>query len=415
MEGHYDEIQITAEGVESVLQSARNGGIRHERMTKEQARRFLLLKHGLLGERRFEGSEGAYGFIRQAGSIQFDPIDVCGRNADLVLQSRVLGYKKQVLDDLLYRQRRLVDYFDKELCIFPAEDWPRFSFMRDIRGGWMRSHDRIGSARDAVIEEIRKRGPLCSKDFASKDKVHWFWGPSSLPRAALEHLYYAGQLGIHHKRGTTKYYDLIERCIPEELTIAPSGFENDGELYSFLLRRRIGAVGLMWNRASAVWLGFPDFRTRQRNHTFDALMKSGDIKSVNVDGIRDNFYMLSSDEPLMNTAKTCNEDTLRCELIAPLDNLLWDRKLIETLFDFTYTWEIYVPQAKRKYGYYVLPVLFGERFIGRAEPLIDKKTGELEIKNLWFEPGIDKGNRQVRMALDESLARFEGFHKLSIT
>ena len=93
-----------------------------EHITKREARRFMLLKHGLLGGRRFAGAEGAYAFIRQAGSIQYDPIDVCGRNADLVLQSRIGSYSKQTLNDLLYEQRRLVDYFDKELCIFPAED-----------------------------------------------------------------------------------------------------------------------------------------------------------------------------------------------------------------------------------------------------------------------------------------------------
>lgn len=383
-------------------------------ITKQQARRFLLLKHGLLGARKYEGSEGVYDFICQAGSIQFDPIDVCGRNADLVLQSRVAGYTKQVLNDLLYRKRRLVDYFDKELCIFPAGDWPYFSYMRDIRGGLMRSHEQIGSARDVVIEEIKKRGPLCSKDIDADDKVHWFWGPSRLSRAVLEHLYYAGRLGIHHKRGTTKYYELIERCIPQELTIAPSGFEEEAELYRFLLLRRIGSVGLLWNKASAAWLGFPDFKSMRRNETFDALMKAGDIRAVNVKSLKDTLYMLSGDEPLMEMARSGEAYTSRCELIAPLDNMIWDRKLMEALFDFSYTWEIYVPHAKRKYGYYVLPVLMGECFVGRIEPLVNKKTGVMQVKNLWFEEEADGNDPAVRAALDDCLARFESFHQKSI-
>ena len=384
-----------------------------EQITKQQARRFMLLKHGLLGERRFAGAEGAYTFIRQAGSIQYDPIDVCGRNADLVLQSRVSSYSKQILNDLLYEQRRLVDYFDKELCIFPAEDWPRFSYMREMRGGWMRSHEQIGPASQAVIEEISRRGPLCSKDFGSNDKVHWFWGPSRLSRAVLEHLYYAGTLGIHHKQGTIKYYDLIERCLPEGLTNELSGLESHSQLLGFLLARRIGAVGLLWNKASPAWLGFPDFKTPQRNETFEALAKTGMIKPLRVEGMRDLLYMLAEDEPLMEMAKSHLDYEQRCELIAPLDNMMWDRKLIEALFDFTYTWEIYVPQVKRKYGYYVLPVLMGERFAGRIEPVVNKKTGDLQIKGMWLENGIDKDDSIVKTSLDDCLARFYRFHQLS--
>ena len=384
-----------------------------EHITKREARRFMLLKHGLLGGRRFTGAEGAYAFIRQAGSIQYDPIDVCGRNADLVLQSRIGSYSKHILNDLLYEQRRLVDYFDKELCIFPAEDWPRFSYMRQIRGGWMRSHEQIAPACQAVIEEIGRRGPLCSKDFDSSDKVHWFWGPSRLSRAVLEHLYYAGTLGIHHKQGAIKYYDLIERCLPDGLTQEPSGFESDGQLYSFLLTRRIGSVGLMWNKASPAWLGFPDFKTLQRNETFELLVKAGIIKPLRVEGMRDLLYMLTEDEPIMEKARSQFDFEPRCELIAPLDNLVWDRKLIEAVFDYTYTWEIYAPKEKRKYGYYVLPVLMGEHFAGRIEPVVNKKTGDMQIKGLWFESGIDEGDIYVKTSLDDCLARFTRFHQLS--
>ena len=135
------------------------------RLTLPQARRFLLSRQGLMGAHRFEGAEGAYSFIRQAGSIQFDPIDVCGRNPDLVLQSRVPGYRKDMLADLLYRQRRLVDYFDKELCIFPVEDWPHFARMRVRRGQWMRSHEEVAGHAGRCFRRYGTRAALLPGDW----------------------------------------------------------------------------------------------------------------------------------------------------------------------------------------------------------------------------------------------------------
>lgn len=379
----------------------------------EQARRFLLLKHGLLGPRRFAGREGVLAFIRQAGSIQFDPIDICGRNPDLVLQSRVEGYSRQTLSSLLYEDRRLVDYFDKELCIFPAEDWPYFSYMRKERGDWMRSREEINAAREIILNEIRTRGPLCSKDIESDGRVNWFWGATRLPRAVLEHLFYSGELGIHHKKKAIKYYDLIERCLPREVLDGDSGFESEEALHRFLLLRRIGAVGLLWNRASSAWLGFPNFKAEQRNRAFSSLIESGQLDAVRVDGVRDTFYMLPRDAALLEQAKQGALFAPRCELIAPLDNLMWDRPLIECLFDFSYTWEIYTPPAKRRYGYYVLPILLGEQLIGRAEPVIDKKTGTLQLKGFWPEEGTDPDSAEVKGALLDCLARFEDFHRRS--
>ena len=382
------------------------------RLTMPQARRFLLRRHGLMGPRRFDGAEGAMAFIRQVGSIQFDPIDVCGRNPDLVLQSRVAGYHKGVLADLLYGQRRLVDYFDKELCIFPMEDWPHFARMRERRGQWMRSHEEVAAAREQVLKEIRDRGPLSSKHIGIDDKVHWFWGSTRLARATLEHLYYGGELGIHHKQGTVKHYDLIERCVPQALLTAPDPHEDDRALNRFLVLRRIGAIGLLWNRASSAWLGLEDFKTPQRQQAFAALEAEGAILPVAVDGVRDTLYGLAEDEPRLLAAAQADDNAPRCELIAPLDNLIWDRRLIQALFDFDYTWEIYTPEAKRKYGYYVLPLLYGDRLIGRVEPVYDKKARKLTVKNIWYEDGV-KPDRTIKKAVNACLARFEAFHKAS--
>ncbi len=375
-------------------------------LTLTQARRFMLHKQGLLGARRFKGKEGVWQFIRQAGSIQFDPINICGRNPDLVLQSRVQGYRRSWLTELLYQDRRLVDYFDKELCIFPVEDWPHFARMRYIRGAWMRSHAQVTGARDAVLEAIGARGALCSRDLEMEEKVHWFWGASRLSRATLEHLFYDGMLGVHHKKGTTKYYDLMERLLPDGLHLAPDPHADLPSLQHFLLRRRVGAVGLLWNKASPAFLGIEDFKTPQRAAAFSALHGSGLIQPVYVEGIRDLFYCLSSDMEAIELAKKDLGTGTRCELLGPLDNMLWDRALVKALFGLDYSWEIYTPAAKRKYGYYVLPILYRDQLVGRIEPVYDARQKKLAVKGIWFEQGV-RQSAGLNRGIEAALARLE--------
>ena len=108
-----------------------DGDLYMQTITREQARQFILAKQGLIGQYRFTGKDGAYEYVRQAGCIQYDPVDVCGKNAELTLQSRVKGFTKPMLQKLLYKDRKLVDYADKELSIWPSEDWPYFSSYRD--------------------------------------------------------------------------------------------------------------------------------------------------------------------------------------------------------------------------------------------------------------------------------------------
>ena len=378
--------------------------------TNEQARRFLLYRQGLLGARRFEGRAGIMDFIHQAGSIQFDPIDVCGRNPDLVLQSRVKGYRKQMLDKLLYEERVLTDYYDKELCIFPVEDWPNFARTRLHHREYVRSHEEILDALDAVLHAVEDRGPLSSKDLGMHDKVNWYWGPSRLSRAALEHLYFRGDLAIHHKRGTTKHYDLTKRCLPPEILAQSDPHEQLIDHQKWLVMRRIGAVGLLWNRASPAWLGLGDFKAERRKLVFEQLLAEDKILPVQVTGLRDTLYCLSADRELAAFILQDSSLEPRCELIAPLDNLIWDRALLKALFNYDYTWEIYAPANKRKYGYYVLPLLYGDRFTGRVECVFDKKTRKLQLKNIWYEEGVVQDSA-LQAAIDGCLARFEAFHQ----
>ena len=219
-------------------------------LTNKQARRFMLMKHGLIGDFKFTGKKGILDFVHQAGCIQYDPIDVCGKNAELVLQSRVKGFTKQMLYSLLYEDRTLIDYFDKNLSIIKTTDWPYFWRYREAHKNGGRSHSEVNEVCDEIISIIRKQGAVSSADIGFNDTVKWYWSDTKLSRAALETMYFRGDLVVHHKKGTIKYYDFAENCIDSELLNSPNPFPDELGHQKWRVIRRIGAVGLLWNKPS---------------------------------------------------------------------------------------------------------------------------------------------------------------------
>ena len=388
-------------------------------VTKDQARQFILRKQGLLGEHRFVGKDGAYQYVRQAGCIQFDPVDVCGRNAQLTLQSRVKGFRKKMLDDLLYKDRLLVDYADKELSIWPSEDWPYFAGYRETSKAHGQGFPGIPELEKEAVGYIRKHGPVTSDTLPIEGKIFWHssmhwsghWHDNSpAARSVLEQLYTDGVLLIHHKSGSRKYYDLADKYLPANLLSAPNPCGDADAFTDWRVLRRIGALTLLWNRNSTAFLGI-SMSPEQRNAAFFRLEQAGKITAIQVEGIRFPLYLLSEDLPLLESILSGQFDfKARLEFLAPLDPMMWDRKLIEALWDYQYSWEIYTPESKRKYGYYVLPVLYGDRFVGRIEPRADRKTNTLTVRNLWLEPGIRQTKKlsgQIDRAV-QRLAKFNG-------
>ncbi|RED76928.1 MULTISPECIES: winged helix-turn-helix domain-containing protein [Cohnella] len=383
-------------------------------LTNRQARQFLLLKHGLLGEYRFTGKQGVLDYIRQVGCIQFDPIDVCGKNAELVLQSRIKGFTKSMLDELLYTDRLLVDYPDKNLAIIPVEEWPYFERYRQAARRHAERYPEMEDLTEQVRAHIQNHGALSSDDlklegnFAWQSAIHWSSGNNST-RSVLEQMYSTGELIIQRKKGTRKYYDIAGKYIQPNLLNAPEPLTDELEHHKWRVLRRIGAVGLLWNRASDAWLNIWGLKSGQRNEVFRQLLHEGRIVAVAVEQMKDRLYCRAEDLPLVEAVLQNPAPKLRCELIAPLDNLIWDRKLINELFGFDYTWEIYTPALKRKFGYYVLPLLYGESFIGRAEVIAERKTGTLAVKNIWYENGI-KPTKSFRAALNDCFQNFALFN-----
>ncbi len=380
-------------------------------LTIGQARRFLLTKHGLVGQHTFTGKDGVLAYVRQAGCIQFDPVDICGRNAELVLQSRVRGFTKQMLTDLLYVDRRLIDYFDKNLAILPVEDWPYFERTRQHNRQHGRARDEIDAVADQIKAIVRARGAVCPNDLGIDGTLIWYWGGrTKLARAALETLYFRGDLVVHHKKGALKHYALAEDCFPVEVLHAPDPNVSESAWARWHVARRIGSVGLLWNRPSMAWLGSPATHSPTRQAAFAELVAEGSLIVVDVDGLKERLYCVADDRALLERVLQDAPVDPRTELLAPLDNLLWDRRLIEALFGFAYKWEVYTPPEQRKYGHYVLPILSGERFIGRAELVNARKTRTLWVKHVWLEDGVER-TEAVEQALADCWERFARFNE----
>lgn len=357
----------------------------HE-LSRREARRFILAHQGLWPPRQLEGRSGALEYVRRVGCIQYDPLNVVGHNPDLVLQARVADYSPELLESLLYETRELVEGWDKNAAIFPVEDWPYFHRQREeARENPGKSPEAVRSALPRVRQAIEERGPLSSIDLDLGQTVDWSWAPTRLARATLESMCAWGELVIHHRVHTRKIYDFSRRHIADDVLSAPDPNQTEAEYHDWYVLRRIGSVGLLWNRAGDAWLGMGDIKSRERTAALERLRKRGQVVAIDVEGVDPLLYARTEDWDGLRDSISRGATPPRAAILAPLDNLMWDRRLVEELFDFTYVWEVYKPVAERLYGYYVLPILYGDRLVARFEP--EKRDGgALVIKGWWWEP-----------------------------
>jgi len=339
---------------------------------KAEARRFMLAYHHLWPPRQLSGKDGVLKFMRRVRCIQFDPVNIVGWNPDLVFQSRVKDYTAGMLDELLYTDRVLWDGFDKVQSIYLSEDWPAFE------------------AQPLILEAIREKGPLSSIDLEQRLLIDGFWGfQIRVERAALENLYHMGAIGIHHRVGTRRYFDLIERLLPPQLyqTIDPNGSLDAYQRWHVL--RRVAALGLASASSTEAWQGIYGLKGPERRSILAQLVESGDLLAVEIEELPSQiFYLRVQDACLIDAVAGTSPPEMQAALLAPLDNLLWDRALVRRIFDFDYVWEVYKPADKRLYGHYVLPILYGDRFIARCEPLFDRQANQLVLRRWWWEQDV---------------------------
>ena len=412
-------------------------------LTNQHARQFILAHQRLLPPCALLGKVGLQEFIQHVGAIQFDPLNVVGRNPDLVLQSRIEGYRPEMLEELLYTDRQLLDGWDKMAAIYSLSDWPAFNrhraYMfarhtdsdtsplrvamdvkaavseRDVPEALLeQQNNALGltweQVRRSVLEAIQARGPLSSNELKDNTTIDWSWGkPTRLSKAAMETLYATGELLIHHRSGTRRYFDLTERHIPPEILEAPDPNSTVEEYQDWHVQRRIGGIGLAHTRSSEYWLGILGVKSKQRYAALTRLVEKGELVAISVEGLVEHvFFIRTADLPVLETVQAGNLAALQAAIIAPLDNLIWDRQLTRWIFNFDYIWEVYKPKAKRQYGYYVLPVTYGDQFVARFDPSFDKKKHLLTINNWWWEEGINR-NKEMEAALIDCFQAFTGY------
>ncbi|HEY3334203.1 MAG TPA: crosslink repair DNA glycosylase YcaQ family protein [Candidatus Limnocylindrales bacterium] len=403
-------------------------------VSRPVARRFLVLRHLLAPPRSLPAEPASVmRVVDRLGSLQFDPLDIAGRNHDLTLLARIAGYRRSWTDALLYESRDLYETYNKQFSLVPTAGLPWF------RLTWDRLHAaHTGGAFDEhaplvaeLLEHIRTNGPTSATDLEPRAAIDWYWRPTNPIRAILEALAEAGILAISRREGNRRIYDLTERLFPAALL---AHHPPEDEQRRHLLLSRYRGNGLLGGTGEyTLWAGLG--KAPVRLATRDQLIERGDIVPVAVDGFRGPRYVLPDELALLDQAGAELEaegepDGWRIgrpggseagvAFLAPLDPLAWDRDLLERLWDYDYRWEVYVPAAKRRWGYYVLPLLYGDRFVGRIEPKVDRSTGSLRILGLWWEPGfdpLDEGNPGFVDAFTDALRAhmtFGGVRKVAM-
>jgi len=343
------------------------------------------------------------------GSIQFDPIEIAGRNHDLVLLSRVAGYRRELTDRLLYEKRCLYETYNKGLSIVPTAElpWYRIAWDRARLRHEAETFDEHAPLVEELLGRIRTTGPMSSIDVAPRAAIDWSWRPTNQVRALLEALAQAGLLGLVRRDGNRRVYDLVERLFPGAIL---DRVEPPRDAFRHKLLSRYRAHGLLGRTGTAeLWMGTSpgvralygledgvSFGAVGRKELHAELVEAGALIPVTIEGVRGERYLPAEGLPLLAQAEREVEAgdppggaPPGVAFLGALDPLIWDRDFLRSMFDFDYVWEVYVPAAKRRWGHYVLPILHGDRLVGRIEPRIERKTNVLRIAALWWEDGFD--------------------------
>ncbi len=342
----------------------------------EAARRFLVTRHLLAPARSLEGGlDAVREFFRRFGSIQFDPIPVAGRSHDLVLHARVAGYDPAWCD-LLYERREIFEAHNKGLSLVATSEYPWF------RTTLYRDPPRLlaenAEVAERVLERVRAEGPLSALDFerARGAEVDWFGIQTNVVRAVLEAYAVTGVLGLARRDGNRRYYDLLERLVTQDVLEREVPLK-DQLRHRLLSRYRVhGLLGVASGGDVFGGIGSakadPYGRHPGRTALRQELIDDGELVPVEVEGLRGKRYVLREEVELIAAPP---EPPASVAFLSPFDPLVWDRGLLGSLFEFDYVWELFFPPAKRRFGWYVLPILFRDRFVGRIEPKIDRAGG----------------------------------------
>ena len=386
----------------------------------EAARRFILGKQGLWPGRRWRSIEGTEQAMRAMEYLQLDPLQTLARSQDIALHSRVLDYTPGLWEDVTYRQRKFFDW-GGWLAARPMDELPHWRVVmrreRDGDYGDSRIRRMARDHADAIAEMraiLRERGTVGNRDFetATRTRTQSYRGRKD-SALALYYLWHTGEVMTHHRDRFERVYALTEKVAPAHLIRESSEDEAD----RFLIKKEIRFSGLSRiNRTSDSFRrGEPDRAARKM---LMAMLADGDLIEVKVEGWKAVHYALGSDAEVLHDvsagrvprAWTPLETTTTEEAVflAPLDPVC-ARGRAKVLFGFDYVWEVYKPAHQRKFGYYTLPVLWGDRLVARFDSKLDRTTNTFVILGLWLEDKALGKDEAFAEALARGFARFVAF------
>ncbi|MCH7815933.1 MAG: YcaQ family DNA glycosylase [Proteobacteria bacterium] len=350
-------------------------------LSNRESRRVVLHIQGLLRKQKLgRGINAVHRVIQQIHYVQIDTISVVERSHHHVLHSRVPNYTPAMLEGLLSKRQAIFEYWFHAAAYLPMAD---YRYYLPIMAGYKQRQTVDKKLRREIISRIKAEGPLQSRDFENlsghKSGGWWDWKPS---KRALESLFLSGELMVRERRGFQKVYDLTENVLPGHVDMSWPTEQQRGHYYA---RRMLAALGV----AQAKEIGYARstvkyFSNHNIQNSIDSslqeMLESGEVTQFDLNGLK--YYCLS--DVLARVPKKMGRKHMR--FLSPFDNLVINRKRLLELFDFDYQLECYVPAEKRKYGYFTLPILFGDELIGRMDCKAERKQHRLRINNIWLEP-----------------------------
>jgi len=379
-----------------------------------KARRIVI--NSQLLDNRFKPAKGKKGIeqiFEHLGYIQIDTVQAVRRAHHQTLWTRLPSYDSKMLNDLL-KGTRAFEYWGHALSYLPISDYryylPRMIKFADPYNKWEKERfEKYGRYMKPAMERIRKEGALMSKDFIDKTKSKGASPRERNPyKPALEMLFWRGEIMVKERRKFQRVYDLTERILPASVdTTLPT----DDEYGQFLVKRALQSYGIAQEKEirNHLFMNNKELIAKTLNEMID----SGEVVTIEVDKNKQSYYALS--ENIASLVKL--KKSRRClNILSPFDNMIIQRDRIIDLFGFDYTLECYVPPAKRKWGYWVMPILWGEEFIGRLDPKVDRKEKVLNIVNMYFEDGFNKHSEvipELSIKLGE-LAQFNNCESINI-
>jgi uncharacterized protein YcaQ len=375
-------------------------------LSQSEARRIALAAQGF-DRPRPRGRVGLAPLrriIRQLGLLQIDYVNVLVPAQYQVPFTRLGPYDRTLLDDLVYRRREFTEQWAREACIVPVESWPLFRPRADDRRArWLAAFARRHAAYlDEVLERVRAKGPLTRGEVPEPNgsprppkRGFWNW---SLAKTALEYHFASGTLAVAERRSKdfARAYDLTERVVPEAHRARDLPRE---EAHRELLRRAARSLGIGTAGDLADYYRLP---IREARRLLLELARARELREVRVEGWKEPAYL----HPEARAPRSIEARSL----LSPFDPVVWHRPRVARLFDFEYTLEIWVPQAQRRWGYYVLPFLMGDRLVARVDLKSDREAGRLLVAAAHVEPGVERA--EVAEALADELATMAAWLQL---